>query len=89
MGTPVFVFLGLTGIALAILLTVASKLDLRGVEALRKAACIVASLVGFGLLVAGVVVYSFGADRSLSALQNSLFDIEGTLRHWFQSLSLR
>ena len=47
-------FLGLTGIALAVLLTVASKLDLRGVEAVRKAACIVASLVGFGLLVAGV-----------------------------------
>ncbi len=89
MGTPVFIFLGITGLALAGLLTIASKLDLRGVDALRKAACIVASLVGVGLLIAGVIVYSFGADRSLSALQNSLFDVEGTLRHWFHSLSLR
>lgn len=89
MGTPVLVFLGVTGLALAALLTIASKLDLRGVETLRKAACIVASLVGIGLLVAGIIVYSFGADQSLSALQNSLLDIEGTLRHWFHSLSLR
>ncbi len=89
MGTPVFIFLGITGMSLAGLLTIAAKFDLRGVDALRKATCIVASLVGIGLLIAGVVVYSFGADRSLSAVQNSLFDIEGTLRHWFHSLSLR
>ncbi len=89
MGTPVFMFLGLTGIGLAILLIIAAKLNLRGVDTIRKAACIVASLVGVGLLVAGVIVYSVGADQSLNALQNSLLDIEGTLRHWFQSLSLQ
>ena len=88
MATPVFMFLGLTGLALAGLFIIASRLNLRGVNTLRKAACIVASLVGVGLLVAAVIIYSFGASRSLDTLQNNLFDIEGTLRHWFRSLSL-
>lgn len=82
-------FLGLTGIALAVLLTIAARLDLRGVVVLRKAACILASLVGMGLLAAVAVVYFFGATQSFDAVQNSLYDIESILRHWFHSLSLR
>jgi hypothetical protein len=88
MHTAVFAFLAMFGLALAGLLLIANRFQWRSTAALRKASGIVATLVGVGLVSAVVIAYFFGAGQVVDSLQNSLLNIELTLRHWFHSLSL-
>jgi hypothetical protein len=84
-----FTVAALSGLVLVLIYLVAVRLHLSATDKLWKFICVMTSMVGVALIAVAVVAYSNGSASFADVIRNSLSDTEMTLRHWFQSLSLR